>query len=110
MARLGGSGELAWIRQKWFGRPLSSGRDRASVLRAGVLALAAALVGFGVLAAWNRSLRREVCRRTEGLRVSEQRYRLLVETALEAVLVVGAKPQDPLRRLPPPSAWWGFRR
>ena len=91
LARLEGSGELRRIRQKWFGRALSPGRDWTPVLRAGALVLAAVLVGFGLLAAWNRSLRREVRRRTDALRASEQRYRSLLDTALEAVLVVDQK-------------------
>ncbi len=88
LARLEASGELARIRQKWFGRVLSPGRDWTPVLRTGALGLAAVLAGFGALAAWNRSLRREVRRQTEALRASEKRYRSLLDTALEAVLVV----------------------
>ncbi len=91
LARLEASGELGRIRRKWFGRVLSAGRDWTPLVRAGVWALAAVLVGLGVLAAWNRSLRREVRRQTEALRASEQRYRSLLDTALEAVVVVDAR-------------------
>ncbi|RMG89885.1 MAG: PAS domain S-box protein, partial [Candidatus Dadabacteria bacterium] len=89
LERLTADGTLERLRAKWFGRPLlATPPDWRPVLRAIAAGAALVLLVAGALVYWNRSLRREVRRRTEELRASEARYRALLETALEAVLVV----------------------
>src|ERR1700682_490621 len=76
--------ELKQIGEKWFGRTIN--RYRRYLAYAGY-ATAAALLLIGVLAAWNRMLRKKVLERTAALGESEQRFRWLVELMPVAVYV-----------------------
>ncbi|GAB4255799.1 transporter substrate-binding domain-containing protein [Deferrisoma sp.] len=88
LERLTADGTLERLRAKWFGRPLlATPPDWRPVLRAIAAGAALVLLAAGALVYWNRSLRREVRRRTQEATASEERYRALLDTALEAVLV-----------------------
>lgn len=80
------SGAYDRIYAKWFGV-----YDRTAwAATARVLGGAAAAAGLvvGVLALWLWLLRRQVASRTRALQESEERYRLLVDTSAEGVVVV----------------------
>lgn len=77
------SDELKRIDEKWFGSPVSGGRY---FVYAGY-GTAAALLLIAGLAAWNRSLRRMVGRRTAALRESEEKFRAVFDQSPIPILL-----------------------
>ena len=76
--------ELQAIEKKWYGSPI---RGLASI-RYIILGLAVLLLLVLGLLAWNRILKRAVARRTEDLKGSEERYRLLFNSESDAIVVI----------------------
>ncbi len=79
------------IRERWIS--LDHDHEVASTMLRNVLIgtmLAVAGVAVGVLI-WNASLQRRVTRRTKALEESEQRTRLIINTALDAVITMDAR-------------------
>ena len=78
--------ELQAIEKKWYGSPI---RGLASI-RYIILGLAVLLLLVLGLLAWNRILKRAVARRTEDLKGSEERYRLLFNSESDSIVVIDA--------------------
>ena len=76
--------ELQAIEKKWYGSPIRS----LPPIRYILLGLAILLLLILGLLAWNRILKRAVARRTEDLKGSEERYRLLFNSESDAIVVI----------------------
>jgi PAS domain S-box-containing protein len=76
--------ELQAIEKRWYGSPIHS----LVSFRYIVLGLAVLLLLVLGLLAWNRILKRAVARRTEDLKSSEERYRLLFNSESDAIVVI----------------------
>ncbi len=78
--------EFKAIERRWYGASISSLIPYRLILPALALLLLLILVLIG----WNQMLKRAVARRTDDLRLSEERYRLLFNVGSDALLVVDA--------------------
>jgi len=82
--------EFKAIERRWYGASISSLIPYRLILPGVALLLLLILVLIG----WNQMLKRAVARRTEDLRLSEERYRLLFNVGSDALLVVAADTQQ----------------
>ncbi|MBW2346608.1 MAG: transporter substrate-binding domain-containing protein [Deltaproteobacteria bacterium] len=87
LERIRKSGEYQAIYDKWFGALKPPGLPYKKILRYGLMILVPLVFVLSVVLLWTWSLRRRVQARTRELRESEEKYRLLVEHAGEAVVV-----------------------
>ena len=81
--------ELKAIERRWYGASISSLIPYRLILPAVALLLLLILVLIG----WNQLLKRAVARRTDDLRLSEERYRLLFNVGSDALLVADTDTQ-----------------
>ncbi|MBB5348466.1 transporter substrate-binding domain-containing protein [Desulfoprunum benzoelyticum] len=82
--------EVKAIERRWYGASISSLIPYRLILPGVALLLLLILVLIG----WNQMLKRAVTRRTDDLRLSEERYRLLFNVGSDALLVVDADTQQ----------------
>ena len=82
--------EFKVIERRWYGASISSLIPYRLILPGVALLLLLILVLIG----WNQMLKRAVARRTDELRLSEERYRLLFNVGSDALLVVAADTQQ----------------
>ncbi|MCW3106182.1 MAG: domain S-box-containing protein, partial [Segetibacter sp.] len=72
-------GVLKQIDEKWFGRTINRNEQYLRYLTYAGYIVAAAVLIILCLVVWNRTLRRRILQRTEALRRSEDRIRLIID-------------------------------
>src|SRR5258705_5958356 len=72
--------KLKQIDEKWFGRTINTSGRYLRYLTYAFYAVAVAILLIAGLAFWNRTLRKQILKRTEALRQSEDRIRLIIDT------------------------------